>query len=424
MSRTESSLNEAWRPKFLVEVDTDLEPPYGFTSHTLRGLKFRLNLLEPEEIISTIEGWNKITENMDSWGEVPEQILSIEEIPTNRGPVYKIHSEEGLWLAEVQPWGGPNIRSRARISPDHFDVPCGGFLHNDSELILLRRLGLESLNALDVLIDHLERNDLEEACKLIKRCGSSLGRYHTLAKSEWTNPPDQKRWNERFHEIEARLKAASLWRAPFTRGAPATLDIGDVRFSMFSESSSGDIGIRIGPSRLAHGLIQTQFNMPAIRDLASLLHDLSRQHRGANTELDLSHLRSSLIEGWKLTAPNSWCSNRSFSAHTGGSVIWEYEQSLLDVVEAVSNQSGRPEPAVTIIEKVPKLQKKLFNARILSAVSLMAGILCIIGTSNWINLVIDGTIVFPSIPLLLFGVFFYLRHRFNAAAPPPENPIH
>jgi len=71
VSRTESSLNEAWRPKFLVEVDTDLEPPYGFTSHTLRGLKFRLNLLEPEEIISTIEGWNKITENMDSWGEVP-----------------------------------------------------------------------------------------------------------------------------------------------------------------------------------------------------------------------------------------------------------------------------------------------------------------------------------------------------------------
>ncbi|GIS41597.1 MAG: hypothetical protein Ct9H90mP14_0530 [Methanobacteriota archaeon] len=84
---------------------------------------------------------------------------------------------------------------------------------------------------------------------------------------------------------------------------------------------------------------------------------------------------------------------------TGGVVIWEYEQAMLDVVEAVSHQSGRPEPAVTIIEKVPLLQKALFNSRILSAFSTRAGILGIMGMGNWIRFANGGDMVFPSTPL-------------------------
>ena len=136
----------------------------------------------------------------------------------------------------------------------------------------------------------------------------------------------------------------------------------------------------IGPSRLSHGLIETNLDLPAIRDLASLMHDLSRLHWNSETELEIVHLRAALIHGWSSKAPQKWCSRRSFSAHTGGVVIWEYEQAMLDVVEAVSHQSGRPEPAVTIIEKVPLLQKSLFNSRILSAISTMSGI-CLLYTS-------------------------------------------
>ena len=47
---------------------------------------------------------------------------------------------------------------------------------------------------------------------------------------------------------------------------------------MFSEDNEGKMTIRLGPSRLAHGLIETNLDLPAIRDLASLLHDLSRLH--------------------------------------------------------------------------------------------------------------------------------------------------
>ena len=105
-------------------------------------------------------------------------------------------------------------------------------------------------------------------------------------------------------------------------------------------------------------------------------------------------------------------------------VIWEYEQALLDVVEAVSHQSGRPEPAVSIIEKVPLLQKSLFNSRIISAVSTMSGILGGMGLANWIRLANDGELLFPSTPIILIVIAIFLRNRYQSAAPPAEEPIH
>ena len=105
-------------------------------------------------------------------------------------------------------------------------------------------------------------------------------------------------------------------------------------------------------------------------------------------------------------------------------MIWEYEQALLDVVEAVSHQSGRPEPAVTIVEKVPILQKSLFNARILSAGWLMLAIFSGIGIVDWVNIALDGELFFPSIPLLLLAAALFFRHQYQTSAPPPANPIH
>lgn len=409
----------------MVEVDCDREPPQGFTAHLLRGMRLRLNLLEPEESMASPEGWSEATDGLEVWGEVPEEISAISVEATARGPNFHIEAGDGSWLAEILPWGSANIRPRARIAPESFCVPCGGYLHEGSDLILLRRDdGSEAPDASVVLHDHLQRADLDAAQALLHRCGAALGRYHAAAEKEWTNPPDQKRWNERFAELETRLKTASLWRAPFTRGAPATLDLGDVRFAMFAESKPGEIGIRIGPSRPAYGLIETKFDLPAIRDVASLLMDLSRVHLDSKTTLELTPLRAALIEGWSSTAPQSWCSSRSFSAHTGGVVIWEYEQALMDVVEAVSHQSGRPEPAVTLVERVPSLQKSLFNARLLSSGSWLMGILAFIGGSNWLILALEGDVRFPSLPLIFIAGCVVLRRYYHASAPAPELPFH
>jgi hypothetical protein len=408
----------------MVEVDCDTEAPTGFTAHLMRGMRFRLNLLEPKESLATVEGWNTATDGLESWGEVPAEVSSIGVEATDRGPVYHIEAADGNWIAEVQPWGGPNLRPRSRIAPEGSNIPCGGFQHDDLDLILLRRDQPAITDANSVLMDHLQRNDLKSAKALIYRCGANLGDYHKAAKEEWTNPPDQKRWNERFGEIEQRLKASALWRAPFTRGAPATLSLGDVRFSMFSQDEKGRMTIRLGPSRLAHGLIETNLDLPAIRDLASLLHDLSRLHYDSETDLEISQLRAALIHGWSSKAPQKWCSKRSFSAHTGGVVIWEYEQAMLDVVEAVSHQSGRPEPAVTIIEKVPLLQKSLFNSRILSSGFLMSAMFSLASFFDWIRLADQGGIDFPTLPLGFMTVALFLRHRYQSAAPPAEEPIH
>ena len=424
MSKSDSAPSQAWRPAAMVEVDTDAVAPAGFTSHLMRGLRFRLNLLEPKESLSTIEGWIEATDDLEAWGELPNEITNIEMKSTDRGPIYNITAENGNWLAEIQPWGGSKIRPRSRIAPEGSDVPCGGYQFEEADLILIRRQHPSNVFANSVLVDHLERDDLDSATTLIHRCGSKLGEYHSLAEKEWTNPPDQRRWNERFGEIEQRLKAASLWRAPFTRGAPATLSLGDVRFSMFSEDKEGKMILRLGPSRLANGLIETNLDLPGIRDLASLLHDLSRLYYDTESTLQLSQLRSALISGWCSTAPPKWCSNRSLSAHTGGLVIWEYEQALLDVVEAVSHQSGRPEPAVTLIEKVPVLQKSLFSSRIISAASWIFLVLGSLSLYQWINLAIDDTIFFPLSPIVLFSTSFFFRHRYQSAAPPPEEPIH
>tara|TARA_B100000085_G_C18256377_1_gene396216 strand:- start:76 stop:363 length:288 start_codon:yes stop_codon:yes gene_type:complete len=44
----------------------------------------------------------------------------------------------------------------------------------------------------------------------------------------------------------------------------------------------------------------------------------------------------------------------------------------MDVLEASSNQSGPPQPALGLIEYVPSFQKKMFNNRTIGALSIMA----------------------------------------------------
>ena len=139
VSQSDSAVNSAWRPAAMVEVDCDIEPPVGFTVHLMRGMRFRLNLLEPEDSLATVEGWNTATEGLEVWGEVPDDVSSIRVNATDRGPVYSIEATNGNWIAEVQPWGGPNLRPRSRIAPEGSNIPCGGFQYDEVDLILLRR---------------------------------------------------------------------------------------------------------------------------------------------------------------------------------------------------------------------------------------------------------------------------------------------
>ena len=71
----------------MVEVDSQVEAPSGFSSHLFRGMRFRIEILEPVESLSTSEGWQKAIEELTEWGEVPRNIQSIIIEASERGPV-------------------------------------------------------------------------------------------------------------------------------------------------------------------------------------------------------------------------------------------------------------------------------------------------------------------------------------------------
>ena len=192
------------------------------------------------------------------------------------------------------------------------------------------------------------------------------------------------------------------------------LGIGDVRFKDFTDGT-----IRIGRPRLSDALHVSECEFPAIRDLSSMVHDLSRLHFENSSELDIVELRLSLIKGWRESAPEKWCSDDVFYSHRGGLAIWEYEQCLLDVVEAVSHQSGAPQPATAIIGHVSRYQKRMFNNRTFGALSMMAAFF---GVASLFNTFPPSPGELP-IPLASLIIAMFLLRYYRGLSPPPEIPF-
>ena len=181
---------------------------------------------------------------------------------------------------------------------------------------------------------------------------------------------------------------------------------------------SGD-SLRVGAPRLSDALIPHESEKPAMRDLASLVHDLSRLHHKEETNLQLKELRMALIEGWRETAPDEWASEYAVYSLRGGMAIWEDEQCLMDVLEASSNLSGAPQPAVDTLLYVKMYQKRMFNNRTFAGLSFMA---FFFGVSSLIN-------QFPPslaelIPALaFFGAGYLCFKAYRGMSPPPEQPF-
>ena len=92
---------------------------------------------------------------------------------------------------------------------------------------------------------------------------------------------------------------------------------------------------------------------------------------------------------------------------------------MLDVIEAVSNQSGAPEPAVNILGHVRGFQKKMFNNRTLGALSIMAAFFGISTIINQFPPSIDEL----AMPILFFFASVGLFLGYRSSSPPPERPI-
>lgn len=401
------------------QVTPNFEAPPGFHPikvvgmHGLTGIK--AELIEPISMKSP-EDWREIVNGLQSWGEVPspESVTRLTTENSERGIVAVIEAEED-WIAELLPWGSDGLlKVRSKNAPDGSDVPLGGYSWEDRDVIILRRPISKDENSEDALVKALQENDLESCQGILGDMGKCLGKFHSSMRKLRELPPDQKRWNSRNEKIEGLLRAQFIWRAPYTKEQPCTVSLLDVRISDFS----GDT-LRIGSPRLSDALIPHESEKPAMRDLASLVHDLSRIHHRVSTNLQLKELRMALIGGWRETAPDEWTSENAFYSHRGGMAIWEYEQCLMDVLEASSNQSGAPQPAIDTLQYVKMYQKKMFNNRTFAALSFMA---FFFGASTLINQFPPSlTEMIP--PLAFFAAGYFCLKTYRAMSPSPERPF-
>jgi len=399
----------------MVQVESDEEAPPGFTALRFAGIGMMARMIEPETLNEPGD-WESMVSGLEAWGEVPEpdSVTSLRTSPTPRG-LNAVLQADSVWLAEFLPWvSDGRIRARAKAAPEGSIIPIGGYSYEGRDVIILRTFEEKDENSSTIILRALEADDGESAQSELRNAGMVLGRYHSEAKSARLTPSDHSRWNDRNQWIEETLRATFLWRAPFSKDQPCTLSLMDVRLS----DVCGD-SLRIGRPRLADALKVPQCEFPAMRDLASLIHDLSRLLYGSSSNLELMPLRLALIEGWKSTAPADWTTKDAFYSHRGGLAIWEYEQCLIDVLEATSHQSGAPQPAVETLRYVQSYQKRMFGNRTIGALSGMAaffGAATLFRSFPWTLEDVILPLIFISASVILMGVY-------RGMSPPPERPF-
>ena len=404
-----------WRPAAMAQVESDEEAPPGFVALRFAGIGMMARMIEPEKLNEPVD-WINLTEKLEAWGEVPEpgSITSLQNMPNERG-LNAILKADSTWLAEFLPWlSDGRIRARAKAAPEGSRIPIGGYSFEGRDVVILRHLEDDIENSAGIITNALAAEDAESAQDELRNAGMVLGRYHTKAGEARITPSDQSRWNARNQWLEETLRATFLWRAPYSKDQPCTLSLMDIRFSDICGDS-----LRIGRTRLADALRPPVCEFPAMRDLASLAHDLSRLHHNSGSKLELMPLRLALIEGWKSTAPAEWSTDDSFYSHRGGLAIWEYEQCLMDVLEASSHQSGAPQPAVEILRYVQSYQKKMFSNRTFGALSAMAGFFGL-ATLYW---TFPWTLDEVVLPLIFIGTSALLMRMYRRMSPPPERPF-
>jgi len=399
----------------MAEVEPDFDSPSGFRSVSFAGVGMMARMIEPVKLEGP-DDWAALVSELEVWGEVPDpnSVVSIEVTSTERGPNATL-SVDSKWLAEFLPWGSDGrLRARAKAAPEGSRVPLGGYCYEGRDVIILRQIEHDSENSSGIITRALEADDKASAEQELKNVGKVLGIYHSEAEKSRITPSDQSRWNARNQWLEEALRATFLWRAPYSKDQPCTLTLTDVRFCDISGDS-----LRIGRPRLADALHIPNCEFPAMRDLASLVHDLSRLHHSSASSLELMTLRLALIEGWKSTAPQDWTSNDAFYAHRGGLAIWEYEQCLMDVLEATSYQSGAPETAVNILRYVQSYQKRMFGNRIFEGLALIGAFF---GTASLVN-TFPWTLGEVVLPLAFIAASFVCIQVYRRLSPPPERPF-
>jgi hypothetical protein len=403
----------AWKPAAMVRVESEGEAPIGFQNLVFVGIGMKSEMMEP----INPNNWKNTISGLKSWGDIPSEDALVEEIiHSERGIILKLKDNHDHWSAEFFPWGTDGrLRARISLATEKSDFPIGGFSWNEIDLITVRKWESPSRNVKSKLTKAINSNDLETSKDIVFKSAAAIGSFHKSAESGRVTPRDSRKWNKRVEKLEALLRANTIWRAPHTKDTVCIITIGDIRFSDMIDNSEDEYGIYFNRPRLSDSISRPNCEFPAMRDFSSLLHDLNRIFYSCNSKLSIIDLRESMIEGWRSTAPEKWSSKSSFYTPRGGVFFWEYEQCLLDVIEAVSHQSGKPEPAVSMLVEVPGIQRTMFNHRIVAALSFMTGFFCGNGFYQYFTGNSDDFLV----PIFLLPISVGLYYTYRRLAPSP-----
>lgn len=362
--------------------------------------------------------WTKLVDSFEQWGVFPRVVEKVEW----NGNMVTIETKSSGYVGEAIKHPFSSMRARSRSEGDDVEWPIGGLSTDGLDILLIWPLEKGRINADEVLRSHLSSGDLESAEALLTRCASALGSAHEALSSVWSGPPNSKSWNSILAKMEEEMDSRTLWRAPFKPGMNTILSFGDMPIKCFSESSDGKIRIRPTSSGQINAVAKSKgIEWPAIRDLASLLRDLSRISEGEIDDLVKTRLRGSIINSWvsvqgKLRTDGAR-PRRTLEIIGGGLAIWEYEQALSSNIpgDGAGSQSSRH--SSKILSRVSSIQRRLFTIRIfslLSIIGLFGGSIClIVGTY-------DPDQLSPFVGI--FGLFLSLGMRllYFAMAPRPE----
>ena len=348
-------------------TETDPRTPFKMVEI----LNSRICKISKENAPFSVEDWVNSTQLFDIWGDVPVEPISLD----SQGHKIIIESKSGRYTAEFSQWPVSGMRARIRSGNSRAEWPVGGLSIDGLDTILLWKYEFNAPDAREVILQHIESQDMDSATQLLERCGRALASVQEDLSNYWTGPSDSRAWNSSITKLEEATKSRTLWRAPFKPGMPALLSIGKISLDRFSESHEGKIRFRppmCGPSDAASRSRGVEW--PALRDLAALLFNIGEIAHGNIGDEDFQNLRLATIKGWSNYPGRGRTGGidpqRALQIVGGGLAIWEYEQALSSKFDNSQNSLRPSSRADYILRNVAPIQRKLFTIRIYSAASL------------------------------------------------------
>ena len=436
-----------WFPSGIAQaIDPAAEQaPLGFEAWRLHTIHDSHLMVWPEGDVESADWWRKILPiggGGKRWGTAPDfSDVTVEKVDGWGGPTFDIHEASGRQLvAKILPLDEcGHGRTLSELDCEILDSATGGIQWKGRDVVLFFRKEIGK-NAVELVDGALADNDFKTASEICRNAGRVLGVFHLSALNRRSLPNDERRWNNRLKELEARLQSNTLWRAPHTKQTKATITHRNFGLETVRIDEDDEYHISGCFDGVPNAILPSTMDFPVFRDIAAGYRSISRiaakhnlQYEPASaknwgwSELD-SHdwpdpepserwLRRELLAGWNSVGWSTAGGRRAMNGYKGGVAIWEYEQVLEESATAQAYGQEVPDRVRWWLDHVSRIQSSLGVAQVISGGSklcFLAAILSLLGDQSYPTPTTRLAIV---LGLVLAGLGLQFLHFVRA--PPP-----